>query len=127
MDNARLRKKRKEDPEKVRARDRAVYHSRPENWIKRARLRKYKITPVEWDKLFEQQGKVCAICKDPYAGWKRGTWHTDHDHKTGIVRGILCHHCNHMLGAAKDNPDCLIEGAKYLRERNGGPNAGNKA
>ena len=84
----------------------------------------YDMSVEEWDKLFEGQGKICAICSADNAGWKQGTWHTDHDHKTGKVRGILCSPCNRMLAAAKDNPDCLIEGAKYLWERNGGPSAG---
>lgn len=114
--NARRKRERIENPEKARARDRAVYRSRPLNWRKRFRLRKYKITPAEWDTLFLAQGSCCAICKslDPRT---KLTWHTDHDHVTKKVRGILCGDCNRMVGAARDNPDYLIEGAKYLGER----------
>ena len=59
--------------------------------------RHYKLTPLEWDKLFEAQGKVCALCKASDPGTKSG-WHTDHDHKTGRVRGILCFICNRHIG-----------------------------
>lgn len=119
-DNAARRRALKINPKyakKVRARDRQVYRSRSENWLKRARIRKYKITPVEWDALFAFQGSVCAICKNSSPGNKHGTWQTDHDHITEKVRGILCTHCNVMVGMARDNPNYLIEGAKYLGER----------
>ncbi|MCK9459672.1 MAG: endonuclease VII domain-containing protein [Proteobacteria bacterium] len=38
----------------------------------------------------------------------------DHDHTTGNVRGVICHHCNVMLGHAQDNVDTLINAIKYL-------------
>lgn len=41
----------------------------------------------------------------------------DHDHSTGKFRGVLCSSCNKMLGGAKDNPEILRLGAKYLEER----------
>ncbi len=52
----------------------------------------------------------CPICKStvPLV--------LDHDHKTGKFRGWICDSCNKMLGMAKDNPDILIAGAKYLSE-----------
>jgi len=39
----------------------------------------------------------------------------DHDHKTGFIRGLLCHQCNVMLGAARDNVAVLASAIRYLQ------------
>lgn len=88
---------------------RRQYH---EKHLKRA----YGITLKERDAMFDAQGGRCAICGATEHGGRN--WHVDHDHETGVVRGILCHGCNHALGGAHDNPDTLIAAAGYLR-RNG--------
>jgi hypothetical protein len=63
--------------------------------------------------MFEAQGRRCAVfgCTDP--GSKRG-WHTDHDHVTKKVRGIVCQRCNLMLGGARDSRGVLAAGIRYL-------------
>lgn len=61
----------------------------------------YGITLAERDTLFEAQGSKCAICHSKSTSGKG--WHVDHCHKTKKVRGILCAHCNLMIGHAKDN------------------------
>lgn len=77
-------------------------------------LRKtYGITADQWDAMFERQGNVCAICGSDDPGRSRG-WHTDHDHETGAIRGILCHGCNVALGHAGDSADRLRAMADYL-------------
>jgi hypothetical protein len=39
----------------------------------------------------------------------------DHDHKTGVVRGLLCKRCNSdVLGAADERSDILLRAAAYL-------------
>ena len=77
------------------------------------RLKKHKVTEVEYQTLWVKQGRCCAICrKTP----ELVIFHIDHDHKTGKVRGILCRACNLMLGMAKDQPDTLRNGAAYLEE-----------
>lgn len=73
---------------------------------------KYGITPEEWDALFDKQGKKCAVCTSPVTIGKG--WNTDHDHVTGKVRGILCIHCNTLLGYAKDDADTLRAAAAYI-------------
>lgn len=40
----------------------------------------------------------------------------DHDHATGLVRGLICINCNYMLGHAKDNPLIILSAFKYLKE-----------
>ncbi len=40
----------------------------------------------------------------------------DHDHKTGIYRGILCNFCNTMLGYFHDDPDLLSRAIQYLQQ-----------
>lgn len=63
--------------------------------------RKYGISAAEWEAMFLEQGSMCKICSSKTSRHLR-TWHTDHCHKTGRVRGILCHVCNTKLGWFED-------------------------
>lgn len=71
--------------------------------------KRYGITLAERNLILESQGGVCALC---FRVAKR--WHTDHDHKTGRVRGILCSGCNTALGAFRDDPERLLRAARYV-------------
>lgn len=77
----------------------------------------YGITATDFDRLFEAQGKCCAICHIADARHER-FWHLDHCHNTKIVRGILCAACNVMLGYSRDNPTILRMAAAYLEKHN---------
>ena len=61
------------------------------------KFRKYGITEEKYKDMFVKQGSACAMCKvtEPTV---RKDWCIDHSHKTGKVRGILCHTCNMTLG-----------------------------
>lgn len=76
--------------------------------------RKYGITLIEWEKLFDTQDRKCAICQKDFTCGKN--WHTDHDHVTGKIRGILCNLCNTALGKFKDNETTLQNAINYLRK-----------
>lgn len=78
----------------------------------------YKITLEDWNAMFAVQDHRCGICRADKPGG-RGHWHTDHCHSTGVVRGILCSRCNHMLGHGRDNPAVLRAGATYLEKHHG--------
>lgn len=39
----------------------------------------------------------------------------DHCHKTKRVRGIICHHCNLVLGHARDSVEVLSAAIAYLK------------
>lgn len=92
------RARNKANPEKHRlsvARWRAnnVDHWR-NNWLRE----NYGITLEQREAMLSSQGHKCFICRASEAGGKHNAWHTDHCHKTGRVRGILCMRCNIALG-----------------------------
>ena len=58
----------------------------------------YGITLEEYDRLFALQSGVCAICQQSSSK----ALHVDHDHATGMVRGLLCPRCNRFLMAKPD-------------------------
>ena len=75
-------------------------------------IRYYGITLQEWESLFNSQSRLCKICgSDEHRG---KNWHTDHDHKTGKVRGILCNWCNTALGKFQESEDILKKAIAYL-------------
>ncbi len=58
---------------------------------------------------------VCEACGIEGSGIK-GKLFIDHDHKTDAFRGWICHHCNVILGFAKDDVTTLESLIKYLRK-----------
>lgn len=81
--------------------------------------RLYGVTVEQFDALLQRQGSCCAICgTDTPLG--KGTFHIDHDHETGRVRGLLCHKCNLGLGKFNDDPEQLRAAARYLEEATAG-------
>lgn len=47
----------------------------------------YGMTPAEYQRLLDFQGGVCFICRRPPRNKRLAV---DHDHETGLVRGLLC-------------------------------------
>lgn len=86
--------------------------------LKRANLRRYKISLEQFGALKADQECVCAICSCPSAHLEL---HVDHNHQTKEVRGLLCSECNQGLGKFQDSPDLLLAAAKYLSERGCAP------
>jgi hypothetical protein len=82
-------------------------------------LRKYKLTEADYVQILEGQGGVCAICcgnLNARDGRREGhrKFCVDHDHRTGLVRGILCGLCNRGLGCFRDDPALLQTAFAYL-------------
>lgn len=72
-------------------------------------------TEVDYLRFYKEQNGKCAICFAPPGDQ---LFDVDHDHKTGIVRGLLCRDCNFMLGKAKDDSEVLKRASEYVA--NGG-------
>jgi hypothetical protein len=86
----------------------------------------FGLSSVEWDDLFDSQGKRCAACGVDDPGMQG--WHTDHDHRCcptsratcgRCLRGILCGSCNTAIGLLKDDPVRLRRAAAYLESYSG--------
>jgi len=60
------------------------------------------------------QGNACDICRQPLSTRSRRREHVDHDHQTGLVRGLLCGSCNTGLGCYRDDPALLASAIAYL-------------
>jgi hypothetical protein len=110
------------NPDKVRAYKRAEYQRNKNTYRANNRLRRFGITVERYDELLDEQSHVCAICEKPEAlGYKQLA--VDHDHATGAIRGLLCHHCNVAIGHFFDDADLLMAAAAYLLTRNGDADA----
>ena len=80
-------------------------------------LRRYSLTQEEYYNILETQGGVCAICgrTEEEVG---STFHVDHNHETGVVRGILCDTCNRGLGYFREDSQCLQRAVAYISQIN---------
>jgi len=81
---------------------------------------KYGITEEIYERIFTKQNGKCAICRCQQRYQRLAV---DHDHKTGMVRGLLCVQCNRGLGRFFDSPARLIAAAEYLERTGGALNA----
>lgn len=61
------------------------------------RFKRYGVTPEDYSKSLRDQEQACAICKNPLPTNPKDV-HQDHDHATGVARGVLCRRCNIALG-----------------------------
>ena len=81
----------------------------PHAWI-RNRYNVDNETALYW---YERSQTSCEICG---VAWEKGKEKLciDHDHTTGKIRGILCKHCNHVLGHSKEQLKILDNAKAYL-------------
>lgn len=69
---------------------------------------RYGITLEDFDRMSTMQDGKCLICQQVRA------LVVDHDHGTGLVRGLLCSRCNISIGAFDDSPALLTAASNYL-------------
>jgi hypothetical protein len=74
----------------------------------RGQAKKYGLTAVGHLWLTSRPCDICGTIALP-----RGI---DHDHTTGVLRGVLCGSCNRGIGMFKDSSGLLVDAARYLVE-----------
>lgn len=75
-------------------------------------MKTYGLAEGEYERMYAEQGGTCAICKRARGIVKRLA--VDHDHDTGLVRGLLCGPCNQLVGYFKNSPETFRRAADYL-------------
>lgn len=87
-------------------------HGKAKNFANKLK-RIFNITVEEYNKMFKEQEGKCKICGIDQTKLKIKLT-VDHDHKTGKIRGLLCHKCNSVLGYANDDIEIFKNIIKYL-------------
>lgn len=75
-------------------------------------LETYGLQPGQYKQLLTYQGGICYICQRRPVSKRLAV---DHDHATGLVRGLLCRGCNRdVLGHLRDSIQALHRAVNYL-------------
>lgn len=102
------------NPDRIKAATKKWMLNHPEKVLAK-QLRKFGLTVDQYRAL----GDVCAICGHPPSGSPREKrLFVDHDHTTGLVRGVLCNTCNVGLANFKDSAALLACAIAYLWNNN---------
>lgn len=90
-----------------------------EHYKNKELFREFGITLAEYQQMLLAQNGVCAICKKPETGTRRGRplhLSVDHCHRTNKIRALLCGFCNKGLGKFFDDPALLRKAAVYIEQ-----------
>lgn len=80
-----------------------------------------KLCKEEYKKILDKQNGVCAICEKPEQiingriNKVPKRLAIDHCHKTGVIRGLLCHKCNVSIGSFDESIETLEKAIAYLK------------
>lgn len=95
----------------VKIEEKGLINNEEDNLIRR--VKRYKLSVNDYNKLFKEQNGKCAICGIHQSELKKSL-HIDHCHDEGHIRGLLCQQCNHGLGLFKDNILLLDAAINYI-------------
>ena len=81
--------------------------------------RYYGMSMEVYNQMLAAQNGVCAMCGgvETYVPKNATTpkpLSVDHNHKTGQIRGLLCSHCNYVIGFCREDRNVLLQAIAYL-------------
>ena len=91
----------------------------PEQFAICAIKNKYKVDLETATSLYLRSMQNCECCGLAWCIDMPKRLIVDHNHNTGVVRGILCHQCNVTLGLLKEDSDRITKLLEYNRKHNG--------
>jgi len=74
--------------------------------------RVYGLRDSEYGQIYLAQGGKCAICQRATGATRALS--VDHDHASGLVRGLLCSVDNRLVGHLRDDPEAARRLLAYL-------------
>lgn len=83
---------------------------------KRIRRAALEVSVEVVDRMIADRNNRCDICLQEFPSGERPA--LDHDHKTGMIRGVLCKKCNWTIGAFKDSAEVIQKAIEYLKRAN---------
>lgn len=102
--------------EPLKIKSKKYYNDNKEEIILRSKNNSYKrlygITVDDFNLKLLTQNNKCEICNKEFTDI--GDACLDHNHRSGVIRGILCRNCNWALGAVKENPVIINNMINYL-------------
>lgn len=99
---------------------------RTENYMRNYDLMKsYSISHNEYNRMLALQHGECAICgiKESDLIGRKKYLCVDHNHDTGVIRGLICDKCNRGIGLLQDSIDLLEKSILYLKKYQHSPKA----
>lgn len=119
MKKFRSRKRYHYDPVRGKEKNRAQYIKHRDRILAKRRdqfrLDLYGLSPDGFRTLLDAQSGKCLICGVDVT--QDGC--VDHDHSTGVVRGVLCRKCNAAIGLLRDSEALCESASLYLRSHRG--------
>jgi len=112
--NARASEYHKKNRKRLNGKQMERYYKDPERYADYDLKRRFGLTRGEYDAMLAAQNGVCAICAGTDPGPRTKRFHVDHNHATGQVRGLLCHHCNHGIGLFREDAVVIQRAIEYL-------------
>ena len=82
---------------------------------------RFDISLEEYNDKLKRQSFSCAICKKLQSVLKKRLA-VDHNHKSNVIRGLICEDCNLGLGKFQDSPELLKAATSYLEKYANVPN-----
>ena len=112
---------RKENPEKHQEWSRRVREKQGQSRNTKEVCRRLNLEVSDYYVMLEKQNNLCAICKMEETKKSRTEGKIcqlaiDHNHTTGKIRGLLCHHCNAAIGHLKEDIQLFHNAIEYLKE-----------
>lgn len=83
----------------------------PADWF---RFRSYGLTRPQFETMMSNQNNKCVLCERIMNEESKQVVNVDHDHVTGVIRGLLCSWCNWTLGSIEKRPGWLERASTYL-------------